>query len=166
MFHTQQSRTWSELGWSLVSNSILPQRKNFVKPVPKAKSATQLYPQESSTRATKYGECVHWDLWGPAAVKSLNGKSYVAAVWKDDGTHEVKIYFLTKKSETFDTSLKDKAWILNHGGSSIQYMWCDHGGEFTSKKFDEHLDRKGTQWELTMHDLPPQNGVSEHGMCT
>jgi hypothetical protein len=140
-------------------------KEEFCEACAKAKSATQPYPQESSTRATDYGERVHWDLWGPAAVKSLNGKSYAAAR-KDDATREVKIDFLAKKSETFDAYLKDEAWILNHGGSPIRYMRCDRGGEFTSKKFDKHLDEKGTQRELTVHDSPPQNGVSERGMRT
>ena len=45
----------------------------------KAKSARQPFPKERKTRATKYGERVHWDLWGPATVKSLNGNFYVAA---------------------------------------------------------------------------------------
>ena len=54
-------------------------KEEFCEDCAKAKSATQTYPQESSTRATEYGECIHWDLWGLAAVKSLNGKSYAAA---------------------------------------------------------------------------------------
>jgi len=34
----------------------------------KAKSNTHPFPQESNTCAKEYGERVHWDLWGPAAV--------------------------------------------------------------------------------------------------
>jgi len=30
----------------------------------------------------------------------------------------------------------------------------------------DHQDAKGTLRELTVHDSPPQNGVSECGMCT
>ena len=44
----------------------------------KAKSARQPFPQESETCAEKYGEYVHWDIWKPASVKSLNGHYYVA----------------------------------------------------------------------------------------
>ena len=68
----------------------------------KAKAARQPFPKESKTRATKYGERVHWDLWGPATVKSLNGNYYVAARI-DDATRETKIYFQSKKSQTFDS---------------------------------------------------------------
>ena len=58
----------------------------------KAKSARQPFPKESKTRATKYGERVHWNLWGPASVKSLNGHHYVAARI-DDATRETILYF-------------------------------------------------------------------------
>ena len=65
----------------------------------KAKSATQPFPKESETCAEKYGDHVHWDLWGPAAVRSLNGHYYIAACI-DDATRETKLYFQMKKSET------------------------------------------------------------------
>lgn len=96
-------------------------KEEFCEACAKAKSPTEPYPKESNTRAKKYGQLVHWDLWGPAMVRSLNGKSY-AAVQKNDATHEVKVYFLAKKSEALENYQKDKAWILNHGGSPILSM--------------------------------------------
>jgi len=54
-------------------------KPEFCEACAKAKSARQPFPKESQTRAEKYGDRVHWDLWGPASVKSLNGHSYVAA---------------------------------------------------------------------------------------
>ena len=62
-------------GIELDSNS----KPDFCEACAKAKSVQQPFPKESETQATKYGECVHWDLWGLAAVKSLNGHLYVAA---------------------------------------------------------------------------------------
>jgi hypothetical protein len=58
----------------------------------KAKSARQPFPKESQMRATKYGGRVHWNLWGPASVKSLNGHHYVAARI-NDATHKTMLYF-------------------------------------------------------------------------
>ena len=72
-------------GIILDSNS----KPEFCEACAKAKSTRQPYPLESLTRATKYGERVHWDLWGPASVKSLNGHYYVAARI-DDATHEIR----------------------------------------------------------------------------
>lgn len=65
-------------------------KPEFCEACVKAKAARQPFPQESKTRATKYGERVHWDLWGPATVKSINGHYYVAARI-DDATRETKV---------------------------------------------------------------------------
>ena len=78
----------------------------------------------------------------------------------------VKPYFLAKKSETFSHYKEDKAWILNHGGKATSYACFHHGGEFLSNEFTQHLKQRGTQCKLTVHDSPPQNGVSEQGMHT
>jgi hypothetical protein len=126
----------------------------------KAKSAWQPYPHESTTRAENYGERVHWDLWGPATVKSLGRKSYAAAR-KDNTTWEVNIYFQEKKSEMFKTYKKDKAWIRTQKGNLIKWARMDRGGEFMSKEFIKHHEEQGTQWELIVHDSPPQNDVCE-----
>jgi hypothetical protein len=139
--------------------------EEFCEACAKAKSARQPYPHESSTRAEKYGERVHWDLWGPASVKSLGGKSYAAAR-KDDATREAKVYFQVRKSETLETYKKDEAWIKTHKGNPIKWARMDRGGEFMSKEFIKHHGEQGTQRELTVHDSPPQNGVSERGMRT
>ena len=60
-------------------------KPDFCEACIKAKSARKPFPKQSETRATKYGDHVHWDLWGPARVKSLNGHYYVAA-YLDDAT--------------------------------------------------------------------------------
>ena len=137
----------------------------FCEACAKAKSARQPYPKESHTRATKYGERVHWDLWGPASVKSLNGHSYVAARI-DDATRETKLFFQNKKSDTFGSYKKDEAYLENQTGNRIKVMRSDRGREFLSKEMMNHQDQKGTVRELTVHDSPPQNGVAERGMRT
>ena len=75
-------------------------KPEFCQACAKAKSARQPYPKESKTRAEKFGDRIHWDLWGPASVKSLNGHCYVATRI-DDATHKTKLYFQEKKSKTF-----------------------------------------------------------------
>ena len=80
------------LGIDLDMNS----KPKFCEACAKAKSTMVPFPKESLTRATKYGERVHWDLWGPASVKSLGGNYYVAA-HIDDATRETKLYFKRKR---------------------------------------------------------------------
>jgi hypothetical protein len=76
---------------------------------------------------------------GTAMVKSLGGKSYACRT--DDHSREVEIYFLAKKSETFETYKKDEAMInTQHAdGAKIKSTRCDRGGEFLSNKFTAHL---------------------------
>jgi hypothetical protein len=73
-------------------------KPEFCEACAKAKSARQLFPKESETRAQKFGERVHWDLWGPASVKSINGHYYVAARI-DDATRQTKLYSGKEKSD-------------------------------------------------------------------
>ena len=140
-------------------------KPEFCEVCAKAKAARQPFPKESKTRATKYGERVHWDLWGPATVKSLNGHFYVAARI-DDATRETKLYFQAKKSETFSSYKKDEAYIETQSGNRIKTVRSDRGGEFQSAEMINHQDLRGTVREFTVHDSPPQNGVAERGMRT
>ena len=85
-------------------------KPEFCEPCAKAKSARLPFPQKSDTHAEKYGEMVHWDLWGPASVKSLSRNLYVAARM-DDHTRENKLYFQPKKSNTFNSYKWDEVLI-------------------------------------------------------
>ena len=138
---------------------------DFCEACVKAKSARQLFPQESKMQADKYGEYVHWDLWGPASVKSLNGHYYVAARI-DDTTRETRLYFQEKKSETFSSYKKDEAYIGTQTRNHIKTVRSDCGGEFMSVEFIKYQDSKGTVRQLTVHDSLQQNGVAERGMQT
>ena len=140
-------------------------KPEFCEACVKAKSSKEPFPKKSDTRATKYGEQVHWDLWGPASVKSLNGNYYVAAR-TDDHTRENRLYFQPKKSDTIKSYKRDEALIETQSGNRIKFSRSDRGGEFLSKEMIDHQDAKGTLRELTVHDSPPQNGVSERGMRT
>ena len=140
-------------------------KPEFCEACVKAKSAKQPFPKESKTRATKYGERVHWDLWGPATVKSLSGNFYVAARI-DDATRETKLYFQSKKSQTVDSYKRDEAFIETQTGNRIKVVRSDRGGEFMAKDLTDHQDQRGTVREFMVHDSPPQNGVAERGMRT
>ena len=53
----------------ITSIQLDPESKpEFCEACAKAKAAQQPFPKESETCTTKYGEHIHWDLWGPASV--------------------------------------------------------------------------------------------------
>ena len=100
------------------------------------------FPKESKTRAKNFRECVHWNLWGPVSVKSLNSNHYVAARI-DDVTRQTKLYFQEKKSQTFESYKKDEAYIENQTGNHIKISHSDWGGEFLSAQTINYQDMKG-----------------------
>ena len=71
-----------------------------------------------------YRDSVHWDLWGPAAVKSINRNFHLAARINDT-THETKLYFQEKKSQTFKSYKKDEAYIKTQTGNWIKLVCSD-----------------------------------------
>ena len=106
----------------------------------KVKVARQPFLKESKTRATKYGKHVHWDLWGPATVKSLNGNLYVAARI-DDAMREMKLYFQTKKSQTVNSYKLNEAYIETQSGNRIKVVRSDRGGEFQAQALINHQNK-------------------------
>jgi hypothetical protein len=133
----------------------LTSKEEFCEPCAKAKATP-----------THFGERVHWDLWGPAFMKSLGGK-YYAACQTDDNSREVETHFLEEKSEALEVYKIDEALIETHcDGAKIKFMHSDRGGEFMSEEFKKHLQLKGTKCKLTVHDFPQQDRVSECGMHT
>jgi hypothetical protein len=169
-------RKLGHISHSAVRNAILTRqitgielemylKPEFCKPCVKAKSARIPFPQKLDTCVEKYGERVHWDLWGPALVRSLNGNHYVAAC-TDDHTCENKLYFQPKKSDTFKSYKQDEALIKTQSGGKVKVSHTDQRGEFLSKEIIQHQDMKGTLHKLTVHDSPPQNGVAKQGMRT
>ena len=144
-------------------NLDMGSKVEFCKTCAKAKSVRQPFPKELETWAEKFGKRIHWDLWGPASVKSLKGNQYVTARI-DDMMQQTKVYFQAKKSQTFELYKKDKAFIETQGRNCIKICRSDEGRKFQSTKRITHQDLKGTKRELTVHDSPPQNGISERGM--
>jgi hypothetical protein len=77
-----------------------------------------------------------------------------------------RLYFQPNKSDTYKSYVRDEALIETHSGNRIKFSRSDRGSEFLSKQIIEHQNGKGTLCKLTIHDSPPQNGVSERGMRT
>ena len=128
----------------------------------RAKATHKPFPKESKTEYKTYGDKVVSDVWGPAPVKSLGGKSYYL-LFKDLFSHEERIYFLKQKAEVFDHYKKFKAWVKVQRHGRITILGSDRGGEYMSNEFTTHLEKAGTVQHLTVHNSPASNGIAE---CT
>ena len=130
------------------------------------KAVRKPFPKLSmSGRAKKYGDKVVSDLWGPAPTASLKGKKYYI-LFQDQFTHEHRIYFLTKKSEAFETYKVYEAWVKLQRYAPIRILGTDRGGEFTGAAFKAHLEKAGTTRHFTVHDSPQSNGKAERANRT
>jgi transposase InsO family protein len=66
------------------------------------------------------------------------------------------------KDEALEAYKSFEAWALTQQHcKGIKTLRSDHGGEYLSKAFDQHLAATGTVRQLTTHDTPQLNGVVE-----
>ena len=121
------------------------------KPVPKIRNGE---------RATKFGDEVHSDLWGPAPVATKGGKRYYIT-FTDDMSRLTHLYLLRVKSDAFKTYKEYEAWCKTQLDAVIKVLHSDCGGEYLDKEFILYLKNQGTNQKLTVHDTASQNGVAE-----
>ena len=139
---------------------------NFCETCVKAKITHDPFPAKSNTCATKYGEWIHTDVWGPARVASLQGKLYYVS-FTNDFSRETTVIFVKKKSLVFAALQDHIQYVLNQcDDTKVRHIRCDRGGEYLSNDAKGYFANRGIQLELTVHDSPQQNGVAERANCT
>ena len=70
------------------------------------------------------------------------------------------------KDEAFCKYKLYEAMINSQCNVYIKELITDRGGKYTSNEFETYLKEQGTKYQLTVHDTPEQNGVTEHLNCT
>jgi hypothetical protein len=80
----------------------------------------------------------------------------------DDHTRWTHVELLHTKDEVFNAYTDFEAWAKTQFRvRSFKRLRTDHGGEYLSHKFNQHLAANGTKQILTMHDTPTYNGVAK-----
>ena len=69
---------------------------------------------------------------------------------------------MSRKVETLRCYKDYEAWLDTQHKTTIKRFQSDYGSEFLSHEFNMHLKAHGTIHSLTVHDMPKENGVSEH----
>ena len=120
-----------------------------------SKAANAPFSKESQNADTKsYGNKVLSDVWGPVQTRSLGGNNY-AMLNHDKSSHEFKVYFMVKKSETLNRYKRYASWMkVQRNAPNIKIFQSDRGSEYTSKEFSDYLDHQGTIQHLNVHDSP------------
>jgi len=105
-------------------------------------------------------DLVHSDVCGKMGSPSLSGSEYFVT-FIDSYSHYTWVYVLKRKDQVFESFLKWKALVENSTGRKLKVLRTDNGGEFTSRKFKEHLSQHGIRHETTVPKNPEQNGTAE-----
>src|SRR5262245_30941426 len=132
----------------------------FCEPCAQAKPHRKPFPQQAKNRAKEFGERIVMDLWGPASVESIGRKKY-SLDFIDDSSRWTESDYLATKDECFKSYCNFEKALETQYGVRIKILRCDRAGEFMSEEFDEHLKKRGTRRELTVHDTHEQVGVAE-----
>lgn len=100
------------------------------------------------------------DLSGKMPTRSRGGH-YYWALFIDNHSRFVRIYFLRRKSDAFQAFHMFKAWIEKRTGRKIKRFRPDRGGEYVGKEFRLFLDMEGIEFTPASSNTPEQNPVSE-----
>jgi hypothetical protein len=111
------------------------------------------FPTASSTPTSRPLELIHSDLCGPLPQKSLTGSRYILT-FTDDYSHYSWVYFLSAKSETFDTFKIFQRMVENQSHQKLSCLRTDRGGEYLSNEFTAYCKLHGIRQQLTTARRP------------
>jgi hypothetical protein len=112
----------------------------------------------SGKHATKLGELVYSDVWGPAMTRTIGHVEYYV-IFIDDVKRWISIDLMRRKSEVLDKYKNYEAWLKTQFDATLKTFQSDKGGEYTSKEFLQHTKSKGTVPRFSVHEVHGQNGV-------
>ncbi|GKE31882.1 retrotransposon protein, putative, ty1-copia subclass, partial [Tanacetum coccineum] len=133
----------------------------FVKFVPcmSGKMARKLYTHQVE-RAKDLLGLIHTDVCGPFKITSRQGANYFVT-FTDDFSRYGYVYLLKHKHEAFETFKVFQKEVENQLGKTIKSLRSDHGGEYMSQEFLDHLKDHGIIAHRTPPNTPQHIGVSE-----
>ncbi|GJZ63111.1 retrotransposon protein, putative, ty1-copia subclass [Tanacetum coccineum] len=85
---------------------------------------------------------IHTDVCGPFKIMSRQGASYFVT-FTDDFSRYGYVYLLKHKHEVFETFKVFQKEVENQLGKTINSLHSDHGGEYMSQEFLDHLKDHG-----------------------
>ena len=113
-----------------------------------------------SERASELLGLVHTDVYGPMNSTARGGFQYFITFTEDLSRYSY-IYLMRNKAESFEKFKEFQNEVQNHIGKTIKFLRSDHGGEYLSHEFSDHLQNCGIVPQLTPPKMPQWNDVSE-----
>jgi transposase InsO family protein len=104
-------------------------------------------------RAGELLEIIHSDVCGPMNTAAGGGYFYFVT-FTDDLSRYGYIYLMKHKSETFEKFKEFQNEVENHRNKRFTFLLSDHGGEYLSHEFSQHLSDHGIISQLTPPKTP------------
>ena len=111
-------------------------------------------------RATNLLELIHTDVCGPMS-STARGGFQCFITFTNDLSRYGYVYLMRHKSETFEKFKEFQNEVENQRGKKIKALRSDHGGEYLSHEFSDHLKSCEIVPQLTPLETPQRNGVFE-----
>ena len=118
------------------------------------------FPWVATSSSKEPLELVHTYLCGPMQDQSLGGNFYFLTCI-DDFNKKTWVYFLKKKSETFEKFREYKAMAEKQSSRYIKILRSDRGGEYDSKEFIAFYKQHGIERQVMERYTTQKNGVAE-----
>jgi transposase InsO family protein len=113
----------------------------------------------SPLRSTALLDLVHSDLM-QLNTPSLGGARYIFTLL-DDHSKKLWIYFLKRKSNTFQHFKELQALVERQSGLKVKALCSDYEGENSAGQFQLHLRSEGISSQFSVAYTPQQNGAAE-----
>jgi len=101
------------------------------------------------------------DLAGPMKTQSIQSNLYHFII-VDNFMCYKWVLFLPRKINAFKAFIKFHALVSTYYKGTLRAAQSDHGGEFLSKEFIQHMEKQGVHHQLMVLHMPQQM-VSQKG---
>jgi transposase InsO family protein len=117
-----------------------------------------------SQRSTIPLEIIHSDVHLLTSATREGYRYWVTYI--DECTDIWALYFMKRKSDTFDAFKEFKAFAENQLNAKIKFLQEDKGSEYMSNAFHKFLSQSGIGRRHSTRNRPQQNGVAERANRT
>ena len=98
---------------------------------------------------------------GHAHQRVIHNLRKWTATYLDNHSSYGVMFYLKSKDEEFTAFKPYQAWAERQTSTTLKCKWTDHGGEFLSNEQRAYLKENGIKHQMSMPDLPQQNGWAE-----
>ncbi|CAH9098391.1 unnamed protein product [Cuscuta epithymum] len=114
---------------------------------------------KSSTIYENCFDLVHSDVWTSPCISRDRHKYFVTFI--DEKSKYAWVTLLPSKDRVYEAFVNFHNYVINQFNAKIKVFRSDNGGEYTSQRFKDHLNKHGILHQTSCPHTSQQNGVAE-----